>query len=587
MRTGCLKTCAVDPNGREHVLNFHFVGEIIGIDAIFPGQHFSDAIALVESSVCHLPYRAISQLAREIPELQVQVVRALSRHVFSMTSISGDFSAEERLAAFLVMVSARHRLAGGGSTELQLAMSRQDIANYLRLATETVSRILARFQKSGLLRANRRQITLLNPDGLYAIAECMNPYSAAVSTAAARSRAQPAAETAGDNMANERDVVIIGAGPAGLSLAIALADAGFGVTVVEKLPHAVLADPPADGREIALTHRAVDILQSLGMWQNFPAGDVSPIREARVLDGKSPHFLGFDTRGTQQTELGYLVPNNVIRKAAFEVAASKPSVEIISDVAVSGVGTTADAAEVRLADGRILAAPLMVAADSRFSDARRRMGIGADMRDFGRTVIVCRLSHELPHNGIAHECFYYGRTLAVLPLHGLMSSAVITLSADQSNAMLQMPVPEFEKLRQRAVRITTRSDAAGRRTAQLSAGRGIRPALCHPPLCTAGRCCGRHAPGYRTRFQLRALRRGVADPHGTRCARRWPGYRQHVGAGPLPVRASAGHPADLPGHQCAGRPVHRRPDAGTLLQDGGASAREPAAAFESDALRVS
>jgi Mn-dependent DtxR family transcriptional regulator len=56
-------------------------------------------------------------------------------------------------------------------------MSRQDIANYLRLATETVSRILARFQKSGLLRANRRQITLLNPEGLYAIAECMNPYS--------------------------------------------------------------------------------------------------------------------------------------------------------------------------------------------------------------------------------------------------------------------------------------------------------------------------------------------------------------------------------------------------------------------------
>lgn len=177
VRTGCLKTCAVDPNGREHVINFHFVGELIGIDAIFPEQHFSDAIALVESSVCHLPYRAISQLAREIPDLQLQILRGLSRHVFSMTSISGDFTAEERLAAFLVMVGARHRLAGGVSTELQLAMSRQDIANYLRLATETVSRILARFQKSGLLRANRRQITLLNPEGLYAIAECMNPYS--------------------------------------------------------------------------------------------------------------------------------------------------------------------------------------------------------------------------------------------------------------------------------------------------------------------------------------------------------------------------------------------------------------------------
>ncbi|MEZ5563043.1 MAG: 5-demethoxyubiquinol-8 5-hydroxylase UbiM [Gammaproteobacteria bacterium] len=247
-------------------------------------------------------------------------------------------------------------------------------------------------------------------------------------------------------MASERDVVIIGAGPAGLSLAISLADAGFGVTVVEKLPRATLADPAPDGREIALTHRAVDILQSLGMWQRFPAGDISPIREARVIDGKSRHFLGFDTRGTQQTELGYLVPNNVIRKAAFEGAVARPEVEIIAGAGVSDVATSADSAEVRLADGRVLTAPLMVAADSRFSDARRRMGIGADMRDFGRTVIVCRLAHELPHEGIAHECFHYGRTLAVLPLNGLMSSAVITLSADQASAMMQMPAAEFGKL---------------------------------------------------------------------------------------------------------------------------------------------
>jgi ubiquinone biosynthesis UbiH/UbiF/VisC/COQ6 family hydroxylase len=247
-------------------------------------------------------------------------------------------------------------------------------------------------------------------------------------------------------MANERDMVIIGAGPAGLSLAIALADAGFSVTVVEKLPQSVLADPAGDGREIALTHRAVDILQSLGMWQAFPAADISPIREARVIDGKSSHFLGFDTRGTAQTELGYLVPNNVIRKAAFEGAASRPLVEIIAGASVSDVSTSSDAAEVRLADGRVLTAPLMVAADSRFSDARRRMGIGADLRDFGRTVIVCRLSHELPHEGIAHECFHYGRTLAVLPLNGLMSSAVITLSADQADAMLRMPEAEFSRL---------------------------------------------------------------------------------------------------------------------------------------------
>lgn len=175
--SGCLKTYAVDPEGREHVLNFHFPGELVGIDAIYPEQHMSNAVALAPSSICSLPFRSVMQLAQEIPELQEQLVRLLSRDLFSMTSIAGDFTAEERLAAFLVMVSARLRGAGAPPTSLELAMSRQDIASYLRLATETVSRILARFQKSGLLKADRRQIRLLDPAGLYEIGACMNPYA--------------------------------------------------------------------------------------------------------------------------------------------------------------------------------------------------------------------------------------------------------------------------------------------------------------------------------------------------------------------------------------------------------------------------
>jgi CRP/FNR family transcriptional regulator len=175
--SGCLKTYAVDPEGREHVLNFHFPGELLGVDAVYPEQHMSNAVALAPSTICSLPFRGVMQLAQEIPELQEQLVRLLSRDLFSMTSIAGDFTAEERLAAFLVMVSARLRGAGAAPTSLELAMSRQDIASYLRLATETVSRILARFQKGGLLKADRRQIRLLDPAGLYEIGACMNPYA--------------------------------------------------------------------------------------------------------------------------------------------------------------------------------------------------------------------------------------------------------------------------------------------------------------------------------------------------------------------------------------------------------------------------
>jgi CRP/FNR family transcriptional regulator len=176
VRGGCLKTYSVDSGGREHVMAFHFPGEMIGGDAIYPERCVSSCVALSPSVVCLLPYADLTRLAREMPELQNQIFRALSRDVLGSSSIAGDFTAEERLAAFLVMVSARLHRARRPATALDLAMSRQDIANYLRLAPETVSRILARFQKSGLVKADRKHITLLDHPGLSEIAACMNPY---------------------------------------------------------------------------------------------------------------------------------------------------------------------------------------------------------------------------------------------------------------------------------------------------------------------------------------------------------------------------------------------------------------------------
>jgi CRP/FNR family transcriptional regulator, anaerobic regulatory protein len=178
VHSGCFKTYTVDAEGREHVMAFHFAGEIIGVDAIYPERHVSSCVALSEhSTVCVLPYPALTRLAQELPQLQTQMLRMLSRYVLGSTSIAGDFSAEERLAAFLVMVSARVGRRQPCNGDLDLAMSRQDIANFLRLAPETVSRILARFQKAGLVKADRKHIALLDPEGLSELAACMNPYT--------------------------------------------------------------------------------------------------------------------------------------------------------------------------------------------------------------------------------------------------------------------------------------------------------------------------------------------------------------------------------------------------------------------------
>lgn len=244
------------------------------------------------------------------------------------------------------------------------------------------------------------------------------------------------------------DVAIVGAGPAGLALAAAVADAGLTATLVERQPRSALADPAPDGRDIALTHRADAILRALGIRERFPEAEVAPLREARVTDGDSPFALRFDARRTPDGPLGWLVANHVIRRAAFEAATSRPAVSLIDGTGVAGIGAGAAAShgELVLEDGRRVRARLLVAADSRFSTMRRAMGIGARMTDFGRVVIVSRMRHALPNRGIAHECFRHGDTLALLPMNDDRVSAVVTVTADAAPALMAMAPAAFAEL---------------------------------------------------------------------------------------------------------------------------------------------
>jgi ubiquinone biosynthesis UbiH/UbiF/VisC/COQ6 family hydroxylase len=136
------------------------------------------------------------------------------------------------------------------------------------------------------------------------------------------------------------------------------------------------------------------------------------------------HFGGTDE------PLGWLVPNHAIRAACWAGAMAREGIRVIDGASVTGFAREPGRPRLILADGRTLSAPLVVAADSRFSGLRRLAGIGAAMRDFGRSVIVAPVGHERPHRGIAWECFRHGHTLALLPLSGLRSSAVVTLPSD-------------------------------------------------------------------------------------------------------------------------------------------------------------
>lgn len=239
------------------------------------------------------------------------------------------------------------------------------------------------------------------------------------------------------------DLIVVGAGPAGLSFVRALDGSGLKIAIIERQKRAVLVDPPIDGRDIALTSRSEEMLRELGIWQHMPVDDISYIRHAKVINGSSPYALHFNHQETGKDYLGPIIANDVIRRAAFAAFEDVEGVELIDGCSVVASGTDEEAAWATLDNGRRLLAPLLVAADSRFSETRRRLGIPARMRDFGRSCIVCRVEHDEDHENTAFECFHYGRTLAILPLAGRQSSVVITLPADEAAQVMAMDDSEF------------------------------------------------------------------------------------------------------------------------------------------------
>lgn len=170
VRAGTVKTYVVDPDGREHVLGFHLPGEVIGLNAI-DGEHYPcNAIALDTVMLCRFSFPKISVLATKLPGLQRHLFRLLSRDIGRAALLAGDWTANQRTAAFLIGISRRLAARGFSPVRFQLTMARTDIANYLRLAPETVSRVLKRFQEEGLLRVERREVELVGMARLEAIA---------------------------------------------------------------------------------------------------------------------------------------------------------------------------------------------------------------------------------------------------------------------------------------------------------------------------------------------------------------------------------------------------------------------------------
>ncbi len=170
VRSGALKTNHLTAHGEEQITGFHLPGEILGWDAITTWSHPCAAVAVETASVCVLPFERLEGLAREIPSLQRQVLRLMSREIFhdhEALVATARRPAEERVAAVLLSFSERFARLGRSATALRLPMTRGELSNYLGLVPETLSRVIRRFQQRGLLEASGHEVTLHDLDGLW------------------------------------------------------------------------------------------------------------------------------------------------------------------------------------------------------------------------------------------------------------------------------------------------------------------------------------------------------------------------------------------------------------------------------------
>jgi len=158
IHSGSFKSVMLTEDGREQVSGFYLKSELIGLDAVDTGSYCYDMVALENAVVCAISFEELLQLAAKIPMIQRQVIKLMSQRIRIDESIPKNSHAQERLAAFLLNLTARLDRKQQADGSYTLPMSRQDIGNYLGLALETVSRLFSRFQKLGILEVKGKSL---------------------------------------------------------------------------------------------------------------------------------------------------------------------------------------------------------------------------------------------------------------------------------------------------------------------------------------------------------------------------------------------------------------------------------------------
>ncbi len=173
VKSGALKTSISNRDGQEQILEFHLPGDMLGFDAFNQGIHTCNATALEDTLLCKIPMDTFDNLCGQLPglrrELRHQVGKEIAHNQSLLLSL-GQQQTDERLATFLLKMSDHYKLRGFSSNEFVIPMPRQDLSNYLGMAVETLSRIISRMTEAGLIKIDRRVVTIMDLEKLQSLA---------------------------------------------------------------------------------------------------------------------------------------------------------------------------------------------------------------------------------------------------------------------------------------------------------------------------------------------------------------------------------------------------------------------------------
>jgi len=240
-------------------------------------------------------------------------------------------------------------------------------------------------------------------------------------------------------MAFDSDILVVGGGLNGPALALALAQSGLSVTVIDALPQAAREEPEFDGRAYALALASMRLLKAIDIWGGVGQRS-QPILEIVASDGRAgegpaPFFLDFHHGEIEEGPMGYMLEDRFLRRAFLDALEASDRVATLSGETVVAQETDATGASVTLASGRTLRGRVLVGCDGRRSGTAMRAGIRRTGWEYGQTALVCAIAHEKPHNGAAHQFFMPAGPLAILPLPGNRSSIVWSENSKTAEAI--------------------------------------------------------------------------------------------------------------------------------------------------------